>query len=139
MNVLGDIALILRSSRPKLHNAHVVICCAVDYITPWKFGVDETIQLLNASRPLPADDRALEEWWAEHQYPPLGLGSRNFQMLRKFRVDPEVLYIRVHISHALWGCGGPGWAGLWYGRAVERGDTWDEGRPVRRFVVTIST
>ena len=139
MIVLYDIAAILLSDTPGLQNAHVVIACPVNYTSAWGLGVDETMQLLDASRELPAEDRPLEEQWCTEQHMSVALEPRQFRMLRRSRVEPDVLYNRVHISHALWGCDGPGWVGSWYGRAVERGDAWDEGRLLRRFEEPTST
>jgi len=134
--VLQDIAGVLQSTMPDsdLRNAQIVIVCPVGYTSPWGLGVDETIQMLDSSRMLPVEDRALEnQWCAEHDLS-VAFNSLEFRMLRNSKVDPDVLYGRVHVSHALWGCDGSGSVGLWYGRAVERGDAWDEGRLLRRFV-----
>ena len=135
MPILKDIAGFLHSFLRELRSAQIVIVCPVDYTSPWGLGVDETLQLLDASRTLPAADETLEAEWCAEQHLPIALGPPEFRMLRNSRVIPDVLYSRVHVSHAVWGCNGPGWAGLWYGRAVERGDAWDKGRPLRRFVV----
>jgi len=132
--ILNDIAGLLRSSLPELRSAQVVIVCPADYTSPYSLRVDETLQLLDASRTLPAADETLEAEWCAEQHLPIELSPQQFRMLRKSRVHPDVLYSRVHVSHAVWGCDGPGWVGLWYGRAVERGDAWDKGRLLRRFV-----
>ena len=132
--ILYDIANILRSLQPELQNAHVVLACAPEYMTRWGIGVDEAIQLLDASRTLPPEDLTLEAVWCRHQRPTVQLDSGDFRILRKSRVSPELLYSRLHISDALWQCDELERVGMWYGRAIERGDAWDEGRLVRRFV-----
>jgi len=134
MPILKDIAGLLHSSLPELRNAQVVIVCPVDYTSEWGLAVDETLQLLDASCTLPIEDQTLEKQWCAEQHLPVALNSLDFQSLRESKVDSNVIYSRVHVSHAVWGCNGPGWVGLWYGRAVERGDAWDKGRPLRQFV-----
>ena len=133
--VLSDIANILL--RPPVYNPdvhrEVVLVCPPGYTTPWGLEIDKTVQLLDKSRVLPRDDRASEERWCIREGLPVVLDHLDFRMLRRSQVDPEVLYSRIHVSHALWGCNEAGWEGWWYGHAVERGDVWDEGRLVRRF------
>ena len=132
--ILNDIAGILHSSMPELCSAQVVIVCPIDYVAPWGLRVDETLQLLDASHTIPVADETLEAGWCAKQQLPIALNSLEFQSLRESRVKPDVIYSRIHVSHAVWGCNGPGWVGLWYGRAVERGDAWDKGRLLRPFV-----
>jgi len=129
--VLDDIVDILTSRRPDLRDAHVVIVAPVNYISPCGLGVDETVHLLDVHHKF-AEIRKQKEHWRV----PITLDLNDSQALRWSKLDPELLYSRVHVSHVLWGLDDQGWPGLCYGRAVERGNAWDEGRLLRRPVAS---